>query len=142
MGINIDLFISDNWIQKFFDSKRATNKDVLSVQHSVVESFNFNDKYVRSVYVKDVAQCLVSKDVYGTIGYEKEDEVKAIQPMEKRPLQRQEKKLKRLHGLKKHQSHLNLLTKARKKKKGCPRTIRGKNTPSFARGERRSSKFF
>ena len=48
------------------------------------------------------------------------------QAMEKRPLQRQEKKLKRSHSLKKHQSHLNLLTPATKKKKGCPRTIKGK----------------
>ena len=34
---------------------------------------------MRSVYVKDVGQCLVSKDVYEAIGYEKEDGVKAIQ---------------------------------------------------------------
>ena len=51
----------------------------LSVQRSVVESFNFNGKHVRSVYVKDVGQYLVSKDVYESIGYEKEDEVKVIQ---------------------------------------------------------------
>ena len=44
-----------------------------SVQHSVVESFMSNGKHVRPVYVKDVDQCLVSKDVYETIGYEKED---------------------------------------------------------------------
>ena len=36
------------------------------------------------------------------------------------------KKLKRPHSLKKHQSHLNLLTQARKKKKGCHRAIKGK----------------
>ena len=52
---------------------------ILSAQRSVVESFNFNGKHVRSVYVKDVGQCLVSKDVYEAIGYEKEDGVKAIQ---------------------------------------------------------------
>ena len=51
----------------------------LSVQRSIVESFNFNGKHVRSVYIKDVGQCLVSKDVYETIGYDKEDGVKAIQ---------------------------------------------------------------
>ena len=51
----------------------------LSVQRSVVESFNFNSKHVRSVYVKDVGQCLVPKDVYEAIGYEKEDGVKTIQ---------------------------------------------------------------
>ena len=48
------------------------------------------------------------------------------QPMEKRPLQRQEKKLKRPHSLKKHQSHLNLLTQAWKKKKDCSRTKKSK----------------
>ena len=53
----------------------------LSVQHSVVDSFKFNDKHVRSVYVKDVGQCLVSKDVYEAIGYEEEDGVKAIQQL-------------------------------------------------------------
>ena len=38
-----------------------------------------NGKHVRSVYVKDVGQCLVSQDVYEAIGYEKKDGVKAIQ---------------------------------------------------------------
>ena len=51
----------------------------LSVQRSVVESFNFNSKNVRPVYVKDVGQSLVSKDVYEVIDYEKEHGVKAIQ---------------------------------------------------------------
>ena len=51
----------------------------LSVQRSVVESFNFNGKNMRPVYVKDVGQSLVSKDVYEAIGYEKEDGAKAIQ---------------------------------------------------------------
>ena len=51
----------------------------LSVQRSVVESFNFNGKHVRSVYVKDEGQCLVSKDVYEAIGYNKENGVKVIQ---------------------------------------------------------------
>ena len=51
--------------------------------------------------------------------------------MEKRPPQKQERKLKRSHRLKKHQSHLNsLVTKARKnrilKKHQGPRTIKGK----------------
>ena len=50
-----------------------------SVKSSVVESFNFNGKHVKPVYVKDVGQCVVSKDVYEAIGYEKEDGVKAIQ---------------------------------------------------------------
>ena len=51
----------------------------LSVQRSVVESFKFNAKHMRSVYVKGVGQCLVSKNVYEVIGYEKENGVKAIQ---------------------------------------------------------------
>ena len=34
---------------------------------------------MRSVYVKDIGQCLVSKDVYEAIGYDKENGVKAIQ---------------------------------------------------------------
>ena len=50
-----------------------------SVQFSVVQSFKFNGKHVRSVYVKDVGQCLVSNDVYEGIGYNKENGVKAIQ---------------------------------------------------------------
>ena len=51
----------------------------LSVQRSVVELFKFNGKHVRSVYVKDIGQCFVSKDVYEAIGYDKENGVKAIQ---------------------------------------------------------------
>ena len=52
----------------------------LSVQYSIVESFSFNGKHVRCVYIKDVGQCLVSKNVYEAIGYDKEDGVKAIEP--------------------------------------------------------------
>ena len=51
----------------------------LSVQRSIEESFNFNGKHVRSVYVKDLGQCLVLKDVYEAIGYDKENGVKVIQ---------------------------------------------------------------
>ena len=47
------------------------------------------------------------------------------------------KKLKRSHSLKKHQSHLNLLTQAKKKK----RMTKTKNT-SFTWAEGRSPKFF
>ena len=53
----------------------------LAVQRSIVGSFNFNGKRVRSVYAKDVGQCLVSKDVYEAIGYEKEEGVKKIQQL-------------------------------------------------------------
>ena len=56
--------------KKFFD-QREIKKMSLLVQRSVVESFKFNNKHVRSVYVRDVGQCLVSKDVYEAVGYEK-----------------------------------------------------------------------
>ena len=48
----------------------------LSVQCSVIESFKFNSKHVRSAYVKGVG--LVLKDVYEAIGYDKENRIKAI----------------------------------------------------------------
>ena len=64
---------------KHFLTQKELKKMSLSVQRSVVESFKFNDKHVRFVYVKDVGQCLVSMDVYKVIGYGKEDGVKAIQ---------------------------------------------------------------
>ena len=54
-----------------------------------------------------------------------------------RQLKSQEKKLKRSHSLKKHQSHLNLLTQAKMKK----RMTKTKNT-SFTWAEGRSPKFF
>ena len=55
------------------------------------------------------------------------EEQKPKKTMEKRPLQMQEKKLIRPHGLKKHQYYLNLLTQTRKKKKkGLPKIIKGK----------------
>ena len=46
-----------------------------SIEPSIVESFDFNCKNVRSVYVKDVGQC------YEVVGYEKKDGVKAIQQL-------------------------------------------------------------
>ena len=49
------------------------------IQRSAVESFKFNGKHVRSGYVKDVGQCLISKDIYEASGYEREDGAKAIQ---------------------------------------------------------------
>ena len=49
----------------------------LFIQRSVVEQFNFNGKNVRSVYVKDVGQCLVSRDVYKAVGYDMENGKKA-----------------------------------------------------------------
>ena len=53
----------------------------LAVQCPFAESFKFNGKHVRSIYVKEVGQCLVSKDVYKAIGYDKENGVKAIQQL-------------------------------------------------------------
>ena len=63
----------------FFDLNEIKIKMSFSIKRSVVESYIFNGKHVRSVYAKDVGQCLVSKDVYEAIGYEKEDGIKAIQ---------------------------------------------------------------
>ena len=45
----------------------------LSVQRSVVESFSFKEKYVRSMHVPDVGKCLVAKDVSKTVGYNDDD---------------------------------------------------------------------
>ena len=44
----------------------------LSVQCLIVESFRFNREHMRSVYDKDVGQCLEA------IGYDNENGVKAI----------------------------------------------------------------
>ena len=50
----------------------------LSVQRSVVKSFDFSGKKVQSVHVNG-AECLLLKDVYMAIGYEDENGKKAIQ---------------------------------------------------------------
>ena len=50
----------------------------LLAQRSVVEQFSFNGKKVQSVHVKG-EECLLSRDVYMAIGYEKENGKKAIQ---------------------------------------------------------------
>ena len=60
-------------------------------------------------------------------------------PMEKRSLQRQEKKLKRPHSQKKHQNHLNLLFIDSSKEE--EEDDKEKNT-SFTWCEGRSPKFF
>ena len=62
--------------------------------------------------------------------------------MKKIPLQKQEKKFKKPHSLKKHQSHLNLLKKMTqaRKKKIRPRTIKGKKY-LLTGDERRSPRF-
>ena len=50
----------------------------LSVQRSVVEQFSFNGKNVQSVHAKG-EECLVSRDVYMSVGYEEENSKKVIQ---------------------------------------------------------------
>ena len=50
----------------------------LSVQRSVLKSFEFNGKKVESVHVTE-EECLVSRDVYKAIGYEEENGKKVIQ---------------------------------------------------------------
>ena len=45
----------------------------LSVQRSVVESFNFNGKNRRVVHIKNVGQCFVGIDVSKTVGYNDND---------------------------------------------------------------------
>ena len=57
------LFVSDDRIQKSFGLNEIKKMSV-SVQRSFAESFSFNGKHVRSVYLKDAGQCLISKDVY------------------------------------------------------------------------------
>ena len=47
----------------------------------IQEQFNFNGKNVRSVYVRDVGQCLVSRDVYKAVGYDMKNGKKAIQSL-------------------------------------------------------------
>ena len=51
----------------------------LSVQRSVLESFKFNGKNIRAVYIKDVGQCLIFQDLYTTVGYDRENGFKAMQ---------------------------------------------------------------
>ena len=61
------------WINDYLAGTRSLIKTSLSVQCSVAESFKFNGKHMRSVYVREVGPCLVSKDVYEAIGYDKEN---------------------------------------------------------------------
>ena len=58
---------------KNLDQKELQIKMSLSVQRLVVESFSFNGKNIRAVHVPDVGQCLVAKDVYAAVGYNKEN---------------------------------------------------------------------
>ena len=70
--------ITFNFVNDLAGARNLIKMSLL-VQRPVVESFEFNDKHVRSVYVENVGQCLVWKDVYEAIGYEKEDGIKAMQ---------------------------------------------------------------
>ena len=45
----------------------------LSVQHSVVESFKFNDKNIRVIHIKNVGLCFVGIDVSKAVGYNNDD---------------------------------------------------------------------
>ena len=49
------------------------------VQRSVIESFSFNGKSVRSVHVRGEGECLVAADVYTAVGYDRDSGRKAIQ---------------------------------------------------------------
>ena len=53
----------------------------LSIQRSIVEKFNFNGINVRSIYIKNVGECLSASDVYKAVGYNKENGVKAIKSL-------------------------------------------------------------
>ena len=46
---------------------------------SVVESFKFNHQSINAFYIKDVGRCLMSKDVYTAVGYDKENGLKTMQ---------------------------------------------------------------
>ena len=45
----------------------------LSVQRSAVESFKFNDKNIKVVYIKNVGQCFAGIDVSKAVGYNDDD---------------------------------------------------------------------
>ena len=53
----------------------------LLVQCSVIESFKFNYKNIRTFYIKDVSHYLISQDVYTTVVYDKENGVKTMQQL-------------------------------------------------------------
>ena len=59
--------------KNFLTKRELQIKISLSVQRSIVESFSFNGKNVRSVHVPDVGQCLVAKDVSKAVGYNDDD---------------------------------------------------------------------
>ena len=66
------------------------------------------------------------KKVSGPIDDPSKEEKKPKKADGKKTTTKAGKKVKKTSQPKKHQTHLNLLTQARKKKKSCPRTIKGK----------------
>ena len=59
--------------------KITSSKVSLVIRRSVIETFKFNGKEVRSIYVKEVGECLIAKDVLAVIGYNRAAGVQAIQ---------------------------------------------------------------
>ena len=53
--------------------KYIIKMSLLSVQRSIVESFNFRGENVRSVHVTDAGQCLIAMDVSKAVGYNDDD---------------------------------------------------------------------
>ena len=49
----------------------------LSIQRS--ELFQFNDLNIRSYYLKEHGQCLIARDVYRALGYDRKAGIQAIQ---------------------------------------------------------------
>ena len=74
----MDLLCLMTRYKKILTQKELQRKMSLSVQRSVVEQNSFNGKKVQSVHVKG-EECLLSRDVYMTIGCEEENRKKATQ---------------------------------------------------------------
>ena len=58
---------------------RNIRKMSVSIQRSVFEQFSFNGKNVRSVYVEGEGECLVARDVWRAVGYDRKAGVQTIQ---------------------------------------------------------------
>ena len=79
MEVNKGLFLYLATRHNFFFQPNEIKTMSLSVQRSVVELFNFNDKNIRTFYIKNVGQYLISQDVYTPVGYDEENGAKAMQ---------------------------------------------------------------
>ena len=53
----------------------------VSIHRSIIQHFSFEGKSIRSVYVEGSGTCLVSRDVYGAVGYDEESGKKQIQSL-------------------------------------------------------------